>query len=95
MTIFSMSSKFFSLCGIVVLVLTLACPAVAQRGQLTVSRNLDELVLQADTIVEGYVVGWSVAKHEKFTNLDILSVTVHVKDVLKGTVGKTFTFGYP
>lgn len=92
MTVCSVSNKFFSMSFILALVLTLAGPAAAQRGQLTVSRNLDELVTQAATIVEGYVVGWSVAKHEKFTNLDILSVTVHVKDVLKGTVGTTFTF---
>ena len=67
-------------------------PLAAQRGHLTVSRNLDFLVSQAATIVEGSVVGWSVAKHERFTNLDILSVTIQVKDVLKGEAGETLTF---
>lgn len=89
---YSVPRRVYQIFGLLAVLLVAGGPLAAQRGHLTVSRNLDFLVSQAATIVEGSVIGWSVAKHERFTNLDILSVTIRVKDVLKGEAGETLTF---
>lgn len=72
--------------------LLLASPAYAQRGALTVSRNLAELVAQADRIVLGRVLVARVERHPQLTNLHTVVVTLRVEETLKGKAQKTLTF---
>ena len=78
------------------LVLLLACvvaaPVWAQRGALTVPRNLNQLTDRATDIVRGTVVSARVEKHPEFTNLDTVVVTLRVRETLKGQAQGTFTF---
>jgi hypothetical protein len=78
------------------LVLVVACvataPAFAQRGALTVPRNLDQLTDRASDIVRGRVVSAHVEKHPELSNLDTVVVTLHLTDTLKGAAKGTFTF---
>ena len=67
-------------------------PLAAQRGFLTVPRNLNELVLQSATIVEGRIVRSRVEPHPEFRNLPTLVITVRVDEVLKGAAGPTLSF---
>ena len=78
------------------LVLVVACiaaaPAFAQRGAMTVPRNLDQLTDRASDIVRGTVVSARVEKHPELTNLDTVVVTLRVRDTLKGHAAGTYTF---
>ncbi len=78
------------------LVLLLACivaaPVWAQRGALTVPRNLNQLTDRAADIVRGTVVSARVEKHPELTNLDTVVVTLRVRETLKGQAQGTFTF---
>jgi hypothetical protein len=79
-----------------VLLLLVAClaaaPVFAQRGAMTVPRNLDQLTDRAADIVRGTVVSARVEKHPELTNLDTVVVTLHVRETLKGSAQGTFTF---
>jgi hypothetical protein len=72
--------------------LGLALPAVAQRGALTTSQNLGELLEEAHTVVQGYVTNARVEPHPQLRNLTTVVVTVRVGKVLKGEAGPFFTF---
>ena len=78
------------------LVLLFACivaaPVWAQRGALTMPRNLNQLTDRAADIVRGTVVSARVEKHPEFTNLDTVVVTLRVRETLKGQAQGTFTF---
>lgn len=79
--------------GLLVLAACLAAaPALAQRGAMTVPRNLDQLTDRATNIVRGTVVSARVEKHPELTNLDTVVVTLHVTETLKGDARGTFTF---
>jgi hypothetical protein len=80
--------RFFLL----LLAVVLAAPAWAQRGAMTVPRNLSQLTDRSAYIVRGNVVSAHVEKHPEFTNLDTVVVTLRVKETLKGETGNTFTF---
>lgn len=69
-----------------------AGPLKAQRGALTRSRNLSELVGQSAAILRGHVVSARVEPHPELANLWTVVVTLRVEEVLKGDVGSTFTF---
>ena len=69
-----------------------AAPAFAQRGAMTVPRNLDQLTDRASDIVRGTVVSARVEKHPELTNLDTVVVTLRVRDTLKGDAAGTYTF---
>ena len=69
-----------------------AAPAFAQRGAMTVPRNLDQLTDRASDIVRGTVVSARVEKHPEFSNLDTVVVTLRVHDTLKGHAAGTYTF---
>ncbi|MCI0353596.1 MAG: hypothetical protein L0099_00960, partial [Acidobacteria bacterium] len=85
-----MKRAFLLLSG---LLLTLASvPGFAQRGALTVPRNLSQLTDRAAVIVRGNVVSARIEKHPEFTNLHTVVVTLRVKETLKGEVGDTYTF---
>ena len=69
-----------------------AAPAYAQRGAMTVPRNLDQLTDRASDIVRGTVVSARVEKHPELSNLDTVVVTLHVHDTLKGHAAGTYIF---
>lgn len=72
--------------------LLLATPAAAQRGGITVPRNLEQLTDRAADIVRGTVVSAHVEKHPELSNLDTVVVTLRLTDTLKGAAQGTFTF---
>jgi hypothetical protein len=79
-------------CLLALLACVAAAPVWAQRGALTVPRNLDQLTDRAADIVRGTVVSARVEKHPELTNLDTVVVTLRVRDTLKGHAQGTFTF---
>jgi hypothetical protein len=66
--------------------------AYAQRGAMTLPRNLDELTDRASDIVRGTVVDARVEKHPELDNLDTVVVTLSVRETLKGDARGTYTF---
>ncbi len=70
----------------------LAAPASAQRGGLTVPRNLEQLTERAATIVRGTVLDARVEKHPELSGLDTIVVRLRVRETLKGKSQETFTF---
>jgi len=69
-----------------------AAPALAQRGAMTVPRNLEQMVAGASDIVRGSVVSARVEKHPELQNLDTLVVTLRLSDAIKGGARGTYTF---
>jgi hypothetical protein len=69
-----------------------AGPVSAQRGALTLPRNLDELTDRAQDIVRGTVTDARVEKHPELTNLDTVVVTLRLSETLKGNAQGTYTF---
>lgn len=69
-----------------------ALPAFAQRGAMTIPRNLDQLTDRAQDIVRGTVVSARVEKHPELDALDTVVVTLKVRETLKGSARGTFTF---
>jgi len=78
--------------SLILAALMVALPAVAQRGALTVPRNLEQLTDRASDIVRGTVVSAQVEKHPELANLDTVVVTLHLTDTLKGSAQGSFTF---
>ena len=78
------------------LVLVAACAAAtvafAQRGALTLPRNLEQIVAGSADIVRGIVLSASVEKHPELSNLNTLVVTLKVRDTIKGGAQDTYTF---
>ena len=66
--------------------------ASAQRGALTVHRNIAELTQQAATIVHGQIISTRVESHPELTNLTTLVVTMRVSEKLKGNADSTLVF---
>jgi hypothetical protein len=77
-------------------VLIAACTAthsaLAQRGALTLPRNLDELTDRAQDIVRGTVTDARVEKHPELSNLDTVVVTLRLSETLKGDAQGSYTF---
>ena len=65
--------------------------ATAQRGAITKPRNLSDLTLAADRIVQGRVETVRVEAHPTYPNLRILVLTLATDDVLKGRAEKHVT----
>jgi hypothetical protein len=78
--------------SLILAALMFAAPAGAQRGALTVPRNLEQLTDRAADIVRGTVVSAHVEKHPELTNLDTVVVTLRLSDTLKGSAQEKFTF---
>jgi hypothetical protein len=85
------SRRFLLPCLTLVACIT-ALPALAQRGAMTLPRNLDELTDRAQDIVRGTVVGARVEKHPELTNLDTIVVTLRLHETLKGDARGTYEF---
>lgn len=84
--------RIFPLLSVLGLALLASAPAVAQRGALTVSRNLSQLTDRAGIIVRGRVMTSRVERHPELRQMRTIVVTLRVTKVLKGDVGSTFTF---
>jgi hypothetical protein len=78
--------------SLILAALMFAAPAGAQRGALTVPRNLEQLTDRAADIVRGTVLSARVERHPDLGNLDTLVVKLRVSDAIKGTASGTFTF---
>lgn len=75
-----------------ILLISGICTARAQRGALTLPRNLAELSATANQIVQGRVVSAQVEAHPDYKNLKTVLISLQVDDVLKGGASKTLTF---
>ena len=77
-------------------VLAVACVAAtaafAQRGALTLPRNLEQMVAGSADIVRGTVLSARVEKHPELTNLDTLVVTLKLSETIKGQSRRTYSF---
>ncbi len=65
--------------------------APAQRGAITKPRNLGDLTLAADRIVQGRVETVRVEAHPLYPNLRVLVLTLATDDVLKGKADQHIT----
>jgi len=65
---------------------------LAQRGALTIPLTVDQLVDQADRIVEGSIVSAKIEPHPQYPNLNTAVITVNVKKTLKGTAEGLHTY---
>lgn len=84
--------RSFQLCALLFAASLAAAPALAQRGAMTVPRNLDQLTDRASDIVRGTVVEARVEKHPELSNLDTVVVTLRLRETLKGSAQGTYTF---
>jgi len=66
--------------------------AHAQRGAITLPRNLADLSSNAGQIIQGRVVSATVEPDPRYNHLQTLVLTLAVDDVLKGQAPSTFTF---
>jgi len=78
--------------SLILAALMITVPAAAQRGALTIPRNLEQLTDRASDVVRGTVVSAHVEKHPELTNLDTVVVTLRLSDTLKGSAQGSFTF---
>ena len=69
-----------------------AAPVARQRGALTASLNLADLVADAGVIVRGRIVSTQVEPHPEFSSLWTVVVTLQVDEVIKGQVGTSYSF---
>lgn len=72
--------------------LFLTSPLFAQRGAMTIPRNLADLVEQAERIIQGQVVLARVETHPEFENIQTVVVHVRVEETLKGDAEEFLTF---
>ena len=66
--------------------------AIAQRGAMTLPRNLEQIVAGSADIVRGTVLSARVEKHPELSNLNTLVVTLKVRETIKGGAQDTYTF---
>jgi hypothetical protein len=78
--------------SLILAALMFAMPVAAQRGALTVPRNLEQLTDRASDVVRGTVISAHVEKHPELANLDTVVVTLRLTDTLKGSAQGSFTF---
>lgn len=69
-----------------------ATAAFAQRGAMTVPRNLEQIVAGSADIVRGSVLSARVEKHPELSNLHTLVVTLKLRETIKGDARDTYTF---
>jgi Ni/Co efflux regulator RcnB len=86
------SMRRIVLCFVALTSCAAATAAFAQRGAMTLPRNLDELTDRASDIVRGTVVDARVEKHPELDNLHTIVVTLSVRETLKGDARGTYTF---
>jgi len=67
-------------------------PSSAQSNAIALPRNLGELVLESETVVQGWVTSVTLEPHTQLKNLMTIVVTLRVEDTLKGNTAKIYTF---
>jgi len=72
--------------------LVLVCPVYSQSNAVTLPRNLEQLVSESDSIVQGRVTSVSLEPHPQLSKLLMVVVTVQVEETLKGQNASTYTF---
>ena len=88
-----MRNRFsLALCSTIALGLFWPCNSFAQASARTLSRSLDQLIEESDSIVHGFVVSSKVEPHPRLRNLMTEVVTVKVADTYKGTAQNTLVF---
>lgn len=80
------------LLGLLSLMALLGISSIAQRGAVTRQRSLDQMVDEADVIVQGSVISAKVEPHPQLKNLMTVLITMHVTETLKGNAAKAFQF---
>src|SRR5437879_4028410 len=85
------SARTVALSALLLLSVSMPLPA-AQRGALTVTRSLPDLVAEAGVIVRGQIASTRVEPHPQFTALWTVLVTVQVDEAIKGQVGSSYAF---
>jgi hypothetical protein len=79
-------------CVLIAVACIAASPAMAQRGAMTVPRNLEQMVSGSADIVRGSVLSARVEKHPELANLDTLVVTLKLHETIKGSAQGTYIF---
>jgi hypothetical protein len=74
------------------LIALLIVPAYAQTSAITLPRNLDELVTESPTVIQGWITRVSLEPHDGLKNLLTVVVDVQLEDNLKGGANRTYTF---
>lgn len=72
--------------------LSTSIPVAAQRGALTASQNLSQLMEESAVIVRGHVASAKVEPHPELTGLWTVVITLRVHETMKGQVGETYQF---
>jgi hypothetical protein len=67
-------------------------PSSAQSNAIALPRNLEELVLESETVVQGWVTSVTLEPHTQLKNLMTVVVTLRVEDTLKGNTATIYTF---
>ena len=78
-------------CFLLLMLLT-AWPLTAQRGAITLPRNLAELVDESAVVVRGHVLSARVEPYPQLNGATTVVVTLRVEEAFKGHPGQTFTF---
>jgi len=79
-------------CVLITVTFIAASPAFAQRGAMTVPRNLEQMVSKSADIVRGSVLSARVEKHPELDNLDTLVVKLKLNETIKGSARGTYVF---
>src|SRR6185437_4838279 len=89
-----LSIDFTVVLSILLFALSLSVPSAvqAQRGSITLPRNLADLSSNANQILQGRVISATVQPDPRYNHLQTLVLTLAVDDVLKGQAPTTFTF---
>jgi hypothetical protein len=78
--------------SVLLLLSVLAQLHAEQRGALTASRNLADLVAESGVILRGRIVSTRVEPHPQFSALWTVVVTLQVDEAIKGANTGTYTF---
>jgi hypothetical protein len=85
-------SRAFAILTLCICTLLSGLPLCAQSNAITLPRNVGELVLESETVVQGWVTSVALEQHPQLKNLMTVVVTIRVEDILKGNNADSFTF---
>jgi hypothetical protein len=85
-------SQAFAILTLCICTLLSGLPLCAQSNAITLPRNLGELVLESETVVQGWVTSVALEPHPQLKNLMTVVVTIRVEDILKGNSAGSHTF---
>jgi len=85
-------SRTLAILTLYICALLSALPSSAQSNAITLPRNLGELVLESETVVQGWVTSVTLEPHTQLRNLVSVVVAMRVEDTLKGSATNSYTF---